>query len=54
MASSWNLPHVTAASRDENLAAEINLVLSPEVGFITDPRNGCDGEMYGEDTYPIG
>jgi hypothetical protein len=29
-------------------------VLSPEVGVITDPRNGRNGEMYGEDTYLVG
>lgn len=57
MASSWNLPlyeRVIAASRDENLAMGINWVLSPEVDIITDPRNGRNGEMYGEDTYLVG
>jgi beta-glucosidase len=57
MASSWNLPlyeQVTAASRDENQAMGINWVLSPEVDIITDPRNGRNGEMYGEDTYLVG
>jgi beta-glucosidase len=33
---------------------EINWVLSPEVGVITNPRNGRNGEMYSEDTYPVG
>jgi beta-glucosidase-like glycosyl hydrolase len=32
----------------------INWVLSPEVGVITNPRNGRNGEMYSEDTYPVG
>ncbi|KAK7182312.1 hypothetical protein DPSP01_002385 [Paraphaeosphaeria sporulosa] len=57
MASSWNLPlyeQVIAASRDENLAMGINWVLSPEVDIIHDPRNGRNGEMYGEDTYLVG
>lgn len=57
MASSWNLPlyeQVVAASREENLAMGIKWVLSPEVDIITDPRNGRNGEMYGEDTHLVG
>jgi beta-glucosidase len=54
MASSWNLPQVTAASRDENLVMGINWVLSSEVDIITDPRKGSNSEMYGEDTYLVG
>lgn len=57
MASSWNLPlfeGVITASRDENLAIGINWVLSPEVDIIKDPRNGRNGEMYGEDSYLVG
>ena len=57
MASSWNLPlygDVVAAIRDENLAMGVNWVLSPEVDITRDPRNGRNGEMYGEDTYLVG
>ncbi|SPN96838.1 related to beta-glucosidase [Cephalotrichum gorgonifer] len=57
MASSWNLPlyeQVAAAMRDENLAMGVHWVLSPEVDVIQDPRNGRNGEMYGEDSYLVG
>ncbi|PVH98363.1 glycoside hydrolase family 3 protein [Periconia macrospinosa] len=57
MASSWNLPlyeQVIQASRDENMAMGINWVLSPEVDIVKDPRNGRNGEMYGEDSYLVG
>ncbi|KAH7381484.1 periplasmic beta-glucosidase [Phaeosphaeria sp. MPI-PUGE-AT-0046c] len=57
MASSWNLPlfeQVIGASRDENAAMGVNWVLSPEVDIIKDPRNGRNGEMYGEDSYLVG
>jgi beta-glucosidase len=57
MASSWILSlyeQVAAASRDKNLTMGINWVLSPEVGVITNPHNGRNSEMYGEDTYLVG
>lgn len=57
MASSWNLPlyeQVAVAMRDENVAVGVNWVLSPEVDIISDPRNGRNGEMYGEDNYLVG
>jgi beta-glucosidase len=54
MASSRNLPQVTAASRGENLAMGIDCMLSPEVDIVTDPRKGSNSEMYGEATYFVG
>ncbi|KAI0882348.1 glycoside hydrolase family 3 protein [Annulohypoxylon maeteangense] len=56
MASSWNLDlyeRVIAAIRDENHALGVNWVLSPELDIAYDPRNGRNGEMFGEDTYLI-
>ncbi|KAI2469833.1 glycoside hydrolase family 3 protein [Annulohypoxylon bovei var. microspora] len=56
MASSWNLDlyeQVVAAIRDENHALGVNWVLSPELDVAYDPRNGRNGEMFGEDTYLI-
>ncbi|KAF3352317.1 Folic acid synthesis protein fol1 [Verticillium dahliae VDG1] len=57
MSSSWNLPlfeQVVAAIREENLAIGVQWVLSPEVDLAKDPRNGRNGEMYGEDAYLVG
>ncbi|KAI1413121.1 glycoside hydrolase family 3 protein [Hypoxylon sp. FL1857] len=56
MASSWNLDlyeQAVAAIRDENHALGVNWVLSPELDVAYDPRNGRNGEMFGEDTYLI-
>ncbi|KAI1209302.1 glycoside hydrolase family 3 protein [Annulohypoxylon truncatum] len=56
MASSWNLDlyeQVVAAIRDENHALGVNWVLSPELDIAYDPRNGRNGEMFGEDTYLV-
>ncbi|KAI1771211.1 glycoside hydrolase family 3 protein [Hypoxylon cercidicola] len=56
MASSWNLDlyeQAVAATRDENHALGVNWVLSPELDIAYDPRNGRNGEMFGEDTYLI-
>ncbi|KAI0377648.1 glycoside hydrolase family 3 protein [Hypomontagnella monticulosa] len=56
MASSWNLDlyeQVVTAIRDENHAIGVNWVLSPELDVAYDPRNGRNGEMFGEDTYLI-
>ncbi|KAI4867669.1 glycoside hydrolase family 3 protein [Hypoxylon rubiginosum] len=56
MASSWNLglyEQAVAAIRDENHALGVNWVLSPELDVAYDPRNGRNGEMFGEDTYLI-
>ncbi|CRK41150.1 hypothetical protein BN1723_015852 [Verticillium longisporum] len=57
MSSSWNLPlfeQVVAVIREENLAIGVQWVLSPEVDLAKDPRNGRNGEMYGEDAYLVG
>ncbi|EEY17164.1 periplasmic beta-glucosidase [Verticillium alfalfae VaMs.102] len=57
MSSSWNLPlfeQVAAVIREENLAIGVQWVLSPEVDLAKDPRNGRNGEMYGEDGYLVG
>ncbi|CAG9948284.1 unnamed protein product [Clonostachys rosea f. rosea IK726] len=57
MASSWNLElygKAIEAIRDENLAIGIQWVLAPEVDLAKDPRNGRNGEMYGEDGYLAG
>ncbi|VUC35242.1 unnamed protein product [Clonostachys rosea] len=57
MASSWNLDlygKAIEAIRDENLALGIQWVLSPEVDLAKDPRNGRNGEMYGEDSFLAG
>ncbi|KAM0327021.1 hypothetical protein ACHAQA_006144 [Verticillium albo-atrum] len=57
MGSSWNLPlfeQVIGAIREENLAIGVQWVLSPEVDLAKDPRNGRNGEMYGEDAYLVG
>ncbi|KAI1088626.1 glycoside hydrolase family 3 protein [Rostrohypoxylon terebratum] len=56
MASSWNLDlyeQVVAAIRDENHAIGVNWVLSPELDIAYDPRNGRNGQMFGEDTYLV-
>ncbi|KAI2630192.1 glycoside hydrolase family 3 protein [Hypomontagnella submonticulosa] len=56
MASSWNLDlyeQVVAVIRDENHALGVNWVLSPELDIAYDPRNGRNGEMFGEDTYLV-
>ncbi|KAI0150084.1 glycoside hydrolase family 3 protein [Hypoxylon sp. NC0597] len=56
MASSWNLDlyeQAIAAIRDENHALGVNWVLSPELDVAYDPRNGRNGEMFGEDTHLI-
>ncbi|TDZ16115.1 Periplasmic beta-glucosidase [Colletotrichum orbiculare MAFF 240422] len=55
--SSWNIPlyeQVIAAIRDENMAMGTHWVLSPEVDLAKDPRNGRNGEMFGEDAYLVG
>ncbi|TEA10085.1 Periplasmic beta-glucosidase [Colletotrichum sidae] len=55
--SSWNIPlyeQVIAAIRDENMAVGTHWVLSPEVDLAKDPRNGRNGEMFGEDPYLVG
>ncbi|TDZ35597.1 Periplasmic beta-glucosidase [Colletotrichum spinosum] len=55
--SSWNIPlyeQVIAAIRDENMAVGTHWVLSPEVDLAKDPRNGRNGEMFGEDAYLVG
>ncbi|KAI1120995.1 beta-glucosidase [Nemania abortiva] len=57
MGATWNVPlyrDVVAAIRDENLALGIKWVLSPEVDLARDPRNGRNGEMYGEDAHHVG
>ncbi|KAG9252850.1 beta-glucosidase [Emericellopsis atlantica] len=54
MASSWNVnlyAQAVEVIRDENLAIGVQWVLSPEVDLAKDPRNGRNGEMYGEDAY---
>ncbi|KAJ8126056.1 hypothetical protein O1611_g7583 [Lasiodiplodia mahajangana] len=57
MGATWNIPlyeKAVAAIRDENLAVGVKWVLSPEVDLARDPRNGRNGEMYGEDSYHVG
>ncbi|KAF6828849.1 periplasmic beta-glucosidase [Colletotrichum plurivorum] len=57
MGSTWNIPlyeQAIAAIRDENMAMGTHWVLSPEVDLAKDPRNGRNGEMYGEDPYLVG
>ncbi|KAI0903364.1 beta-glucosidase [Ustulina deusta] len=57
MGATWNIPlyqKAVAAIRDENLALSVKWVLSPEVDLARDPRNGRNGEMYGEDSYHVG
>ncbi|GAW17462.1 hypothetical protein ANO14919_069190 [Xylariales sp. No.14919] len=57
MGATWNIPlyqEAVAAIRDENLALGVKWVLSPEVDLARDPRNGRNGEMYGEDSYHVG
>ncbi|KAI0193499.1 beta-glucosidase [Astrocystis sublimbata] len=57
MGATWNIPlyhEVVAAIRDEALALGVKWVLSPEVDLARDPRNGRNGEMYGEDPYHVG
>ncbi|KAI0534159.1 beta-glucosidase [Xylaria digitata] len=57
MGATWNIPlyqEAIAAIRDENLALGVKWVLSPEVDLARDPRNGRNGEMYGEDSYHVG
>ncbi|KAI0428686.1 beta-glucosidase [Xylaria sp. FL1042] len=57
MGATWNIPlyqKAVAAIRDENLALGVKWVLSPEVDLARDPRNGRNGEMYGEDSYHVG
>ncbi|KAJ3565710.1 hypothetical protein NPX13_g7405 [Xylaria arbuscula] len=57
MGATWNIPlyqQAVAAIRDENLALGVKWVLSPEVDLARDPRNGRNGEMYGEDSYHVG
>ncbi|KAH0430416.1 periplasmic beta-glucosidase [Colletotrichum camelliae] len=57
MGSTWNIPlyeQTIAAIRDENMAVGTHWVLSPEVDLAKDPRNGRNGEMFGEDAYLVG
>ncbi|KAG7048079.1 periplasmic beta-glucosidase [Colletotrichum scovillei] len=57
MGSTWNIPlyeQAVAAIRDENVAMGTRWVLSPEVDLAKDPRNGRNGEMFGEDSYLVG
>ncbi|KAK6218629.1 periplasmic beta-glucosidase [Colletotrichum tabaci] len=57
MGSTWNIPlyeQVIAAIREENIAMGTHWVLSPEVDLAKDPRNGRNGEMFGEDPYLVG
>ncbi|KAF3808075.1 Thermostable beta-glucosidase B [Colletotrichum gloeosporioides] len=57
MGATWNIPlyeQAIAAIRDENMAVGTHWVLSPEVDLAKDPRNGRNGEMFGEDTYLVG
>ncbi|OLN83081.1 Periplasmic beta-glucosidase 2 [Colletotrichum chlorophyti] len=57
MGSTWNIPlyeQVIAAIREENIAIGVHWVLSPEVDLARDPRNGRNGEMFGEDSYLVG
>ncbi|KAF9869849.1 periplasmic beta-glucosidase [Colletotrichum karsti] len=57
MGSTWNIPlyeQAVAAIRDENMAMGTHWVLSPEVDLAKDPRNGRNGEMFGEDPYLVG
>ncbi|KAF6795897.1 periplasmic beta-glucosidase [Colletotrichum sojae] len=57
MGSTWNIPlyeQAIAAIRDENMAMGTHWVLSPEVDLAKEPRNGRNGEMYGEDPYLVG
>ncbi|KAI1756121.1 beta-glucosidase [Xylaria castorea] len=57
LGATWNIPlyqEAVAAIRDENLAFGVKWVLSPEVDLARDPRNGRNGEMYGEDSYLVG
>ncbi|EXF81947.1 beta-glucosidase [Colletotrichum fioriniae PJ7] len=57
MGSSWNIPlyeQAVAAIWDENVAMGTRWVLSPEVDLAKDPRNGRNGEMFGEDSYLVG
>ncbi|KAL0932621.1 periplasmic beta-glucosidase [Colletotrichum truncatum] len=57
LGSTWNIPlyeQAIAAIRDENMAVGIHWILSPEVDLARDPRNGRNGEMFGEDPYLVG
>ncbi|KAH9232087.1 glycoside hydrolase family 3 protein [Colletotrichum gloeosporioides 23] len=57
MGATWNIPlyeQAIVAIRDENMAVGTHWVLSPEVDLAKDPRNGRNGEMFGEDTYLVG
>ncbi|WYZ46783.1 hypothetical protein EsH8_IX_001008 [Colletotrichum jinshuiense] len=57
MGATWNIPlyeQAVAAIRDENMAVGTHWVLSPEVDLAKDPRNGRNGEMFGEDPYLVG
>ncbi|KAL2875639.1 hypothetical protein SGCOL_009100 [Colletotrichum sp. CLE4] len=57
MGSTWNIPlyeQAVAVIRDENVAVGTRWVLSPEVDLAKDPRNGRNGEMFGEDSYLVG
>ncbi|GJD03378.1 periplasmic betaglucosidase [Colletotrichum higginsianum] len=57
MGSTWNIPlyeQAIAAIREENIAMGTHWVLSPEVDLAKDPRNGRNGEMFGEDAYLVG
>ncbi|TQN64670.1 Beta-glucosidase, partial [Colletotrichum shisoi] len=57
MGSTWNMPlyeQAIAAIREENIAMGTHWVLSPEVDLAKDPRNGRNGEMFGEDAYLVG
>ncbi|KAI8305868.1 Periplasmic beta-glucosidase [Colletotrichum sp. SAR11_240] len=57
MGATWNIPlyeQAIAAIRDENIAVGTHWVLSPEVDLAKDPRNGRNGEMFGEDSYLVG
>ncbi|GKT94657.1 periplasmic beta-glucosidase [Colletotrichum tofieldiae] len=57
MGSTWNIPlyeEAVAVIRDENVAMGTHWVLSPEVDLAKDPRNGRNGEMFGEDPYLVG
>ncbi|KAI8285467.1 Periplasmic beta-glucosidase [Colletotrichum sp. SAR 10_98] len=57
MGATWNIPlyeQAIVAIRDENMAVGTHWVLSPEVDLAKDPRNGRNGEMFGEDAYLVG